>query len=102
VRRSQQKLMFLLKISSKTDISKKAEYLVLFIHKSCAFSRSLFAWESLQKKVKILSWPCKSFRFATNDLSCLLIYGAFRRPTSLHEVHLETTRFSLISGYYKN
>jgi hypothetical protein len=43
----------------------------------------------------------KSFRFATNGFSRLLIFGAFRRTTSLHEVQLETTRFSLISGECK-
>jgi hypothetical protein len=56
----------------------------------------------LTRESKILSWPCNSFRFATNSFSCLLIYGAFRRPTSLHKVQLETTRFSSISGERKN
>ena len=52
----------------KISINKDAEWFVPIVHEIRAFLGCLSAWKRLQKKVEILSWSCKSFRFVKNCL----------------------------------
>ena len=52
----------------KISINKNAEWFVPIVHEIRAFLGCLSAWKRLKKKVKILSWSYKSFRFVKNCL----------------------------------
>ena len=67
MRKCQRKVLFWSKISSKPTLVEKLSSLFLLFIKFVLL-QDLSVWESIQKKVKILSWPCKSFRFTNNCL----------------------------------